>query len=195
MADDDHLADQERCMKLAAPLLPEFYQAWHAAFARYLKYPAEITAEHDDTTAANCIRAALLAEITRRFNGRKGFKLLRYRRLWLLNHRDQTLWRFKQVDGSGRHQNVQTVQQRRFDLQLPLPGLPAEAVRLTSGYEPDAARQSIQRVIVSRPYGKSMRWAAQVNMMEGAATWTDITPARFFGTERFDYRTRRADEQ
>jgi hypothetical protein len=137
----------------------------------------------------------MLAELTRRFTGRRGFKLLRYHQLWLLNHHDQTLWRFKQVDGSGRHRNVQTVQQRRFDLQLPLPSLPPEAVRLTSGYEPDAALQSIQRIIVSRPCGKSMQWAAQVNIVDDAAIWTDITPARFVGTERFDYRKRKDGEK
>jgi hypothetical protein len=73
---------------------------------------------------------------------------------------------------------------------LSLPNLPPEAIRLTSGYEPDAAFMSIQRVIVSRPFGKSMRWAAQVNMAGDAATWQDITPVRLPGTSHFDYRKR-----
>ena len=49
--------DQERCMKLAKPMLGDFYEIWHHAFDNYQEYPVEFTAEHDDTTAANCIRA------------------------------------------------------------------------------------------------------------------------------------------
>jgi hypothetical protein len=64
--------DQERCMKLAEPLLDDFYASWHHAFDQYLSYPADFTAEHDDTTAANCIRAHAWMEIGRRFDGRKG---------------------------------------------------------------------------------------------------------------------------
>lgn len=42
--------DQERCMKLAKPMLGDFYEIWHHAFDNYQEYPVEFTAEHDDTT-------------------------------------------------------------------------------------------------------------------------------------------------
>ena len=183
--------DQSRCMKLAKPLLPDMYEGWQEALARYLRTAPEIIAEHDDTTAANCIRAHMWAEVVRRFGGRRGCKLLRLNGLNLLNYRNETLWRFKQVDGVGRHRNYQTVQQRRYDAQLSLPGLPPEAVRLTSGYQPDTALQSILRVVVARPFGKSMRWTSQVNVVDGAAGWVDITPARFAGTTHFETRSAR----
>ena len=173
MEDDDH-EDQARCMTLAGPLLADFHDAWHVALGRYLSYPAEFTAEHDDTTAANCIRAHMWTEIVRRFVGRRGCKLLHLTGLNLLNHRDETVWRFKQVDGSGRHQNYQTPQQRRYDLQLTLPGLPLEAVRLTSGYQPDAALQSIQRIIVSRPFAKVIRWSSQIHLDGATASWESL---------------------
>jgi len=183
--------DQDRCMGLAAPLLPEFYDIWHHAFGEYQKYPTEFTAEHDNTTMANCIRSHAWTEVVRRFDGRKGFNLLRLGRLNLLLCRDETVWRFKLVDGSGRHSNYQTEQQKNFDDQLPLPGLPSEAVRLTSGYQPDEAGHSIARVIVARPIGRQIEWASQVNIVDDVASWVDITPPRLPGTERVDFKRRK----
>jgi len=186
------IEDQNRCMALAEPLLQDVHDAWHHAFGEYLKYPAEFTAEHDDTTAANCIRSHMWKEVTRRFAGRKRCKLIRMRGLNLLLHRDELVFRFKKVDGAGRHRNYQTQQQEDFDDQLPLPELPPEAVRLTSGYQPDFAGQSIERIIVARPIRRSIAWAAQVNVTDGAASWVDITPARLPGTEHMDYRGRKS---
>ncbi|HWA89215.1 MAG TPA: hypothetical protein VG889_04225 [Rhizomicrobium sp.] len=182
--------DQERCMTMAAPLLGDFYDLWHHAFKQYSSYPPEFSAEHDSTTAANCIRSHAWTEVVRRFDGRKGFKLLRLARLNLLLVRDETVWRFKLVDGAGRHSNYQTEQQRNFDDQLPLPGLPDEAVRLTSGYQPDDLGQQIDRIIIARPIGRQIEWAAQVNMSGGTASWEDITPDRLPGMERVDFRRR-----
>jgi hypothetical protein len=182
--------DQERCMKLAEPLLADFHDIWHHAFSEYQNYPAEFSAEHDSTTAANCIRSHAWTEAVRRFDGRKGCKLLRLARLNLLLYRDETVWRFKLVDGSGRHSNYQTEQQINFDDQQPLPGLPTEAVRLTSGYQPDELGQKLERVIVARPIGRQIEWAAQVNVDGDVASWVDITPARLPGTERVDFKRR-----
>lgn len=188
MTDETH--DQELCMDLAEPLLQDFHEIWHHAVNMYYRIPAEFTAEHDETTVANCIRSHAWTEVGRRFDGRPGFKLLRLRRLNLLLHCDKSVWRFKRVDGDGRHANYQTKQQMDFDDQLPLPGLPPAAMRLTSGYEPDAVG-SVERIIVARPIGRFVRWAAQVNIIDGCASWTDITPSRLPGTERIHYRGRR----
>jgi hypothetical protein len=187
---DDHTDDQQRHMAAAAEVLVPLHEAWHAAFARYQEYDPAFTAEHDDTTTANCIRSHMVSEVISRLDGRNGCKLIRLRGLILLNQRDQIVWRFKKVDGNGRHQNYQTDQQKDFDDQLELPGIPPAAVRLTSGYQPDPAALSIERVVVSRPLGRSMMWAAQINLVEGEAAWEDITPSRLPGTSRFDYRGR-----
>lgn len=155
--DDD---DQEGCMSLAAPLLPDFYEVWHHAFGTYQRYSPEFRAEHDDTTVANCIRSHAWTEIVRRFDGRPGVKLMRLRGLNLLLHKDETVWRFKLVDDGGRHSNYQTQQQKDFDDQLEFPEFPPAAIRLTSGYQPDDAAQAIERILVARPLGPSIRWVA-----------------------------------
>jgi hypothetical protein len=186
------IEDQDRCMKLAKPVLVDFYEIWHHAFDNYQDYPTEFTAEHDDTTAANCIRAHAWTELVRRFDGKRGYKLYRIRGLNLLLYRNDLVWRLKKVNVSGRHQNYQTEQQKVFDDQLPLPGIPPSATRLTSGYQPDTASQCIERIIVSRPLARSILWASQVNLDDGgAAAWVDITPPRLSGTDRVDYRGRR----
>jgi hypothetical protein len=182
--------EQERCMEAAYPLLTDFHDGWHAAVERYAAYPPEFTAEHDDTTAANCVRSHMWTEVVRRFEGRDGCKLIKLRGLNLLLHKDESVWRFKKVDGAGKHANYQTKQQEAFDDQLVLPDIPAEALRLTSGYQPDASGLGIERVIVARPYRRSMMWAAQINLDGDEPAWVDITPQRFTGTEGFETRER-----
>ena len=94
-------------------------------------------------------------------------------------------------EGAGRSRNAITKQQMDYDAQLPLPGLPSEAIRLVAGYQPDAAFSSVQRVIVSAPLGKTIAWAAQVVIVDDAVSWVDITPSRLPGTRKTDFGTRR----
>lgn len=183
--------DQDECMKLAAPLLVDFHEIWHHAFDQFRQISPRLSAEYDETTVANIIRAHALFEVIRRFDGKKGFKIIRVQQLPLLVQGDKAVWRFKRVDGSGHHQNVRTQQQIEFDDQMPLEALPEEALRLTCGYQLDTGGSSIERVIIARPMGASIVWAAQVNVMSGAASWVDITPKRFVGTEEIDFRRRK----
>jgi hypothetical protein len=177
------MSDLESCMKASSELLADFHEAWHVAMHAYQQYEEKWRAEHDDTTVANCIRSHMWKEIIRRFDGRPGCVLSSINRLKVLIYRDISVWRFKKVDGGGRHSNYETKQQRDFDNQMPLPGIPAAAVRLTSGYQPDAAGEAIERIIVARPLGKTMVWAAQVNLFERIPVWEEITPKRFAGTD------------
>ena len=85
-----------------------------------------------------------------------------------------------------------TKRSSNFDDQLVLLDVPPAAVRLTSGDQPDAAGQAIERIIVAKPLQRSIIWAAQVNIADGSATWIDITPARLSGTGRVDVRQRAA---
>ena len=171
-------------MELAEPLLGAFYEAWHLAVNKYASTPPEFIAEHDDSCAAQNIRQYMWAEVVRRFEGRAEYHLYRLNRLNLLNHQDQTLWRFKKVDGGGRHQNYQTSQQKDYDKQRHFDGIPPSAERLTSGYQPDASGLAIERIIVARPVGSTILWASAVNFTNGSAAWEDITPTRLPGTDR-----------
>jgi hypothetical protein len=183
--------DLSRCMGLISPVLAGLHDDWRAAHELYQeRYPAEVLAEHDEATAASCVRSHMLMAVKRRFDGVDGCHVLDLHGLKVLNYRDLAVLRFKKVDAAGRHHNYQTDQQKDFDDQLPLPGLPPAAVRLTSGYQLDLSGQEIERIIIARPLHKSIMWTAQVNVMEEQATWIDITPRRLTGTERFDYRGR-----
>jgi hypothetical protein len=183
--------DLSRCMELVEPVLVGIHDDWRTAHQLYQeRYPAEVLAEHDESTAASCVRAHMLMALMRRFDGIGGCHILNVNGLKVLNYRDLAVFRFKKVDAAGRHSNYQTEQQRDFDDQLPLPGLPAEAVRLTSGYQLDLSGQEIERIIVARPFGSSIMWTVQVNVINERPAWIDITPRRLAGTERFDYRGR-----
>jgi hypothetical protein len=189
--DDDN--DLTRCMNLIEPLLVDLHEGWEAAHRLYREeYPPNVLAEHTDAVAAACVRAHQWMEVERRLDGKPGVSLLDIRGLKVINFRDQAVIRLKKLDAAGRHSNYQTQQQKDFDGQETLPGLPPEAVRLTSGYQLDVTGQTIERHMIARPMGRAVTWTAQVNVIDAKAAWIDITPRRFAGFERTDYRKTRA---
>lgn len=196
--DDEGNAEAEKQLEIASAFMPELHGAWHSAMATYQNnenYHPAARSEHDDTTAANIVRCHMLHEITRGFDGRSGFSLLKVSssRLWVMNYRDLQLWRFKKVDEAGLHRNVRTGQQDDFDDDLPIEGLPDQATRLTCGYQISAGGDTIERIVVARILGRNVHWAAQVNVLDGVATFEQIPrQKRFPGTARTDFDPERA---
>jgi hypothetical protein len=184
--------EQERELAVAEPLLREFHDAWHAAAALYATYPAEAIAEHNDTTAANCVRCHMVHEVMRRFDGCAGCVVKDIRGLKVLIHKDKQVWRFKKLDRLGRHSNYPTPQQDDFDDQRRLDGIPEHATRLTSGYLLDATGLVMERIVVSRVLGRDILWIAQTAIVDGGLEVRDITPSRIAGTERSDFDAARA---
>lgn len=184
--------DLERQLAIAEPLLRGFYDGWHAAMARYGEYDPKHRAEHNDTTAANCVRSHMFHEIVRRFDGRPRCIVKDVRGLKIIIWRGVQVWRFKKVDATGRHRNYQTQQQEDFDDEWPLPGLPEGAARLTSGYALDTTAESIERIIASRVLGRDMLWAAQTAVVDEQVHITYITPERIPGTGAIDFDAARA---
>jgi|SRR5882724_3090094 len=178
--------DQEKCMSALSPHLAPVHGAMHRGFDRYLKdYLSEIKAEHSDRAVTSNVHSHMLAEMAQAFEGVSGAALLDVRGLKVLNLDDRIVGRFKKVDDQGRSRSYPTKQAKAFDLQLPLPGVPAAATRVTFGYEPDAAFSAIERIVVACPYGDGIPWCAQVNVVDSVASWIDITPQRLTGTTRF----------
>jgi hypothetical protein len=179
--------DLDRQLAIARPLLKDFYEGWHAAVARYAEYNPAHRAEHDDTTAANCIRTHMFAEVVRRLDGKPCCTIRVIRGLKVVIWQGIQVWRFKKVDASGRHRNYPTQQQEDFDDEWPLPGLPSDAARLTSRYALDATGETIERIIASRVLGHDMLWAAQTELTGDEFSITDITPQRLPGTDAIDF--------
>ena len=166
--------DQIEVMGLLKPYLPRIYPIFPAALDLYNSEVSPMArAEHDDRASAAATYCHVWTGFQREFMDEPGFHFLELRGLRLLNIRDQLLIRAKKVDAGGRHRNADTAQQRAFDAQDDLPGLPPAAVRLVIGYQPDLAFSEVERVIVRRPLG---RWVAQVVETDEVAHWIDITP-------------------
>lgn len=134
-----------------------------------------IRAEHTSRAALNSIYALVWKGYEREFGDMSGFHLLNMRGLNVLNIADKIVVRAKRVDANGRHVNNPTEQQKAFDRQLPLIGLPAEAVRLVVGYELDLAFSKVERVIVRHTMGD---WVSQIVASDEGVHWEDITPVR-----------------
>ena len=174
--------NQDECMAFLQP----WFERLHAPFPKAMRmynedYPAHVRAEHNDSVTSHNVHSHVVAEFMREFADEPGFNFLKPRGLHILNIYDRVVGRFKKVDGEGRHRNADTEQQRKFDRQEPLPGLPPEALRVTFGYQPDPAFSKCERVLVACPQGKEIRWAAQIVDIDDVYSWVEITPARLVG--------------
>jgi hypothetical protein len=166
-------------MEFLAPWFERLHDRFHQAMRLYNEqYPDSVRAEHDDSVAAHCVHGHLVAGFMREFEAERGFNFLKLRGLQVVNIFDRVVARMKKVSAEGRHQNADTEQQRCFDRQEDIPGLPPAALRLTFGYEPDPAFSTCERVIVACPNGKAIRWAAQIVEDGGLYVWNDITVPR-----------------
>jgi hypothetical protein len=189
---DELQAEQAEAMDFLGPLLPLFHEGWHSAHATYRDYDPKHTADHDDSTAASCVRCHMWAYVQNQIAGRPGVNLLNVRGLDLLNYYDRYVFRFKKVNKIGLHRNYPTDQQDDFDKDIPFPELPPAAIRLTSGYQPNEAADAVERVLVTRVLGRSVLWVSQINVVAAEPIWADITPTRLRGTSRVDARWQRA---
>ena len=183
--------DQDGCMSRIEELLPALYDSLTDGMAFYQNpenYSVMAIAQQRSRTAKNCVYDHAFHSLRERLDGRKGCHFRNIKGLELLIYKNQAVVRLKQVNGSGKGSNYPTLQQRRYDDQRSfLPFIPDEAVRLVAGYEPDAVFSAVDRIIVSRPLGRTIHWAAQINRFEEEVSWEDITPARISGTERQDF--------
>lgn len=182
-------ADQDDCMSRIEPQFKVLHDSLCDGMAFYLsKYIKKVLAQHRDRTSANCVYDHAFHNLRERLEGEPGCHFLNHRGLEVLNYFDLALLRLKKVNGAGRARNLLTKQQRDYDDQKSIPGLPDAAVRLVVGYQPDPAFSAVERVIVSRPLGKTIRWTAQIVGADDALIkWFDITPARLAGTEAVDF--------
>jgi hypothetical protein len=186
----DREEDQATAMAAATPILPLIYRILDEAVSFYFNdehYSAAARAEHSERAMANCIYSHAEKKLIDCEDQSAGIVALNIRGLRVLNYKNQALARFKKVKPNGRHSNYQTKQQQDYDDQLPIPGLPLPAFRLTAGYLLDAAGTALERIMIARPIGRGVFWTAQVTIIDSVAAWEDTSPERFTGTSASDF--------
>jgi hypothetical protein len=177
--DDDFEAEQQRVMEALEPYFERLTGICESAVDLYnSETTPKARAEHDTRAALSAIYSHAWTGYLREFDEEPGFHFMNIKGLNVLNIRDVVVARAKRVDSDGRHANHDSKQQRDFDRQLAIPGLPPAAVRVVIGYELDPAFSKVERVIVRRPMGKSTVWSAQIVSLGDIMAWQDITPVR-----------------
>lgn len=182
--------DQNGCMSAIEPLLGTLHDCLVDAMAFYndpANYGPAALAQQRGRTASGCVYDHAFHRARELLTEEQGCHFLNLRGLEVLNYRDAALIRFKKVNGAGRARNYPTPQQQDYDDQLSFPELPPEAVRLVAGYQPDAMFTVVDRVIISRPMGRNIVWAAQVHRLEEAVMWENLTTPSFAGFDRQDF--------
>jgi hypothetical protein len=173
---DQFEEQQAMAMAVLAPHFAILSDIYESAVNLYNEETSpRIRAEHTSRAALNSIYALVWKGYEREFGEMSGFHLLNMRGLNVLNIGDKLVVRAKRVDENGRHVNNPTQQQQSFDRQLPLLGLPPEAVRLVIGYQLDVGYSKVERVIVRHTMGN---WVSQIVTVGEDFHWQDITPVR-----------------
>lgn len=163
------------CMEVLDPYLEDVDWCLRDGFGFYRSYPEEIVAEHDDRAATASIYRHQLMRARKRLAAHAGVNTIEVRGLWVIDFHGRVNMRFKKVNSAGRGRNIATEQQKKFDGQADIPGLPSSAIRVTAGYQADAALTSINKVLISRPLGRDIVWCVRVALGVDAR-WIDITP-------------------
>ena len=82
--------------------------------------------------------------------------------------------RFKKLNRRRLSSNIPTRQQIEwFSVQLELPGMPADAVRLIVGYQVNLLGTEIADILVTRPLGGKVAWAFSIS---DAGDITNVVP-------------------
>ena len=166
-------------MHSVAHLLDDIDQITRSAHERYRAYPPDVLVEHSSRAAATCTYDHMVATADRLWADKPGVaaKEIRGLKVWLIC--TVAVIRFKKMDEDGRTRNYPTKQAKNFDRQLPLPGLPAPAVRLAAGYWLDETQTQFIRAQIARPLGPGVvQWCAAIvppSMPGEVTTWEDVT--------------------
>lgn len=172
-----------KCMEILDPYLEDLDWCLRDGFARYRTYPEDIIAEHDNRAATSCIYSNQLFRARQILQVKERINIIDLQGLWVVDFMGHVNLRFKKVDSSGKGRNAETKQQIKFDNQEDIPGLPAKAIRVIAGYQAEPSLTRIEKILVSRPHGKSVEWCVQI-VLETGTRWVDITPEQIPGTER-----------
>lgn len=185
----DRETDQDEAMAAALPVLPVVHAILSDSVSFYFgsAYSDEARAQHTERAMANCIYSHAEKRMLRSAEETKGLHAINVRGLHVLSHQDKVLFRFKKVRPNGKSSNYQTKQQQDYDDQLSFKEFPEPAYRLTAGYQMDASGSCLERVMITRPIGRSVFWTSQVTILDGVAEWEDITPKKLPGMESSDF--------
>lgn len=173
-----HRGSMEAVLESLDAFLDPFDEILRAAAATYAKYPIEFKVDHDNRASASNIYSHIVVEADRRFGDRADIKAVEVRglKVWLV---EDFAIRFKKMDGSGRTRSYQTKQQRDFDAQLELPGIPHSATRIAAGYVLDPTGAYL-RSQVARPLPRGrISWCAAIVPADereaGESRWIDVS--------------------
>jgi len=98
---------------------------------------------------ANLVNDHICQNIFTDFLGKPGISMSKKCGFLVMGIDEEINLRFKKVDSRLRHSNIPTTQQQHFDLQMPIPGLPAKAPTVIVGYLLDVSQSDIQNIVIT----------------------------------------------
>lgn len=139
-----------------------FQKAWELwmEMATVLPYQFEAIKSR---ARANILYDLIRKVVIERYGADADVVLREERGFLLMVIQDKFVLRFKKLDRNGLTCKGHTPQYHAyFSHQLPLPGMPPEAVRLVAGYQLDPAQASLKDVLVTLQWDRQLVWFASI---------------------------------
>ncbi len=111
---------------------------------------------------ASIVNDNICLEVRRRFEAIPGVTIMDHTGFLILNFQDLVLVRFKMLDKRLRAANYPTKQQKNYDDQLELSGLPPKAIRVVVGYQLDRTQTQLRGILITRPIRNNVRWSYSI---------------------------------
>lgn len=125
-------------------------------------------------TQASMVHDLMVREAFGQSAALEGVSVVEENQLYMLNIENKFLIRFKKLDEDGAATSTPTQQSLSFAMQMPLPGMPDEAIRLQLGYVLDKSGTQLLALRVACPRGFGIEWQFDVPAPAADAT---ILPA------------------
>jgi hypothetical protein len=162
--------------RLLVPYLSTIRQVLLEAFARWQALPDEERLYLSTQARAFYIHDMAIGLAVPNFRGTK-VQIVECNLLRLLNVEERAMLRFAKFGPGLSTSKNSTRQQRDFDGQDPLPGMPV-ATHLVAGYVLDPLETKIERMAVACPYGSDNLWSFDIDLEdEAGGTVADLQPS------------------
>lgn len=182
----DIRSSEDVMLSLGEERLLMFDNVLRTGVAAYFKIALALRVEHDSRAQAAVTYSHIVAEAERQFDNLPGVRFMEIQqlKLWLFEDPDVVV-SFKKMNKYGHVKRHDSKQQRDFDAQLPLEGLPIPPTRLRVGYLLDDFATNYVRTQIATPNNKSNFWCVAIHPQEdrvaGQSIWYDITQQKKLG--------------
>jgi hypothetical protein len=175
---------QQEAEDFLRPYFDRLSNCIRMGFIEFIQNHSAYAYKYEVRTKANIIRDNIVALSKSEFFSDSEVSFLQQRHYTLMVIDNRYILRFKKLHSDLTSSNYATPQALNFSLQLEIPGLPPNPLRLDIGYVPDPLMTEIIGIYIVCPNGKVPRWSIRLDEAETEGQTTEILFAEYVTTPK-----------